>query len=423
MATTSKKRLIALGAALVTMLVLALKPNVLVAAWQGIVGLIEVRGEPVAASPAVISEHEIAELEGMEPQVQADRLLERAINHYDGATELIAAKVDAWNGKIRMDPSLNERFVTAMNSNDLRVRAAGIEIYLAAYRASKTPRGVDWLMKKADEDPKGRPTYIFALGMLGNRGVEQTRVLDYLLRYVSDPDLDTRHWAVEGLAVLGTDDTIVPLLKVFHDDPSGFIRERAACGLAQSGMFTQAQRWTAIPELIRFSDDPALDAQTQSWAFQALRDISGERLDSNATAWREWWATNPRPGGSHGPVAIAEIPAERIKPAAPLLDAPQLVAPAEGEHIDRFPRTLKLDWVAVAGASTYTVQVDCLGCCKKDAWCEDVGRSYVYETKIRDHEFDFEFAGMQRGRWRCWAVDAEGRMGRKSEWREFVFVR
>ena len=63
---------------------------------------------------------------------------------------------------------------------------------------------------------------------------------------------------------------------MFHDDPSPAIRERAACSLAQSGMFSAVQRRTAVPRLLDFADDSALDDQTRSWVFQALRDITGQ---------------------------------------------------------------------------------------------------------------------------------------------------
>ena len=93
----------------------------------------------------------------------------------------------------------------------------------------------------------------------------------------------------------GSDEALGPLLLVFHDDPSAFIRERAACGLAQSGMFTERQRYSAIPELIRFAEDPALDEQTRGWVFQALEDISGERLPNDAREWRDWWGAGLQP--------------------------------------------------------------------------------------------------------------------------------
>ena len=64
------------------------------------------------------------------------------------------------------------------------------------------------------------------------------------------------------------------------------IRERAACGLAQSGMLSERQRRTAVPRLLDFADDATLDAETRKWVFQALRDITGQTLPHDAAAWR-----------------------------------------------------------------------------------------------------------------------------------------
>jgi len=288
-------RRIALALALAAAFVLAARTDVLVAAWRELAGLIGIQGEPVFASPAFISGHEVQEIETLGPQEQAERLLERAINHYDGAAALIASSVDGWRGKIAMEGRLNGLFMTALNANDLRVRAAGLELYLAAYDIGKTPEDLDKMMARCDRQADGRPHELFVVGLLGNRGVDPRRALDYLLRWAADPDVETRKWGVEGIAMLGTDDAIAPLLRAFHDDPDAAIRERAGCGLAQSGMLTGAQRFTAIPELLRFADDPALDDKTHAWVFQALQDISGKRLGYDVRDWRDWWATEPQP--------------------------------------------------------------------------------------------------------------------------------
>ena len=129
------------------------------------------------------------------------------------------------------------------------------------------------------------------LALIGNRGIEQARIREILLAGIHDDNENIRYWAVEGLAYLATDDTIRPLLDVFHDDPSAAIRERAACGLAQSGMFSAEQRRTAVPTLLDFAQDGALDDQTREWVFQALRDITGQTLPHDAHAWRAWYAS------------------------------------------------------------------------------------------------------------------------------------
>jgi len=91
---------------------------------------------------------------------------------------------------------------------------------------------------------------------------------------------------------VGTTPTIAPLLEAMHDDPSPQVRERAACSLAESGMLSHEQRLIAVPQLIEYSDDPALDAQSHAWAFQALGDITQQRLPNDAAAWRNWYQNN-----------------------------------------------------------------------------------------------------------------------------------
>src|SRR6266436_8166065 len=102
-------------------------------AWEHVVGILALQGKPVAASPAMLSEHEVQELGNMTPQQQAERLLERATNHYEGAAEWIEKKADSWRGSLELAGSLNTLITSALNSNDLRVRAAAIEVDLAAY--------------------------------------------------------------------------------------------------------------------------------------------------------------------------------------------------------------------------------------------------------------------------------------------------
>jgi HEAT repeat protein len=242
------------------------------------------------ASANVLSEHHLEALDGMSPQQQAELLLERAINHYRGATTEIAARAPRWRGKIRLDERLNRLFVTSINSDDLAVRIAGIEVDIAARNLITDPSTVDRLEATARTGAQGpRVNALWDLALIGNRGVEPDRIFEILMASLHDENHNIRYWAVEGLAFLAVDAAIEPLLEMFHDDPSPTIRERAACSLAQSGMFSAAQRRKAIPRLMDFADDSALDEQTRSWVFQALRDITGESLPRDAYAWREWY--------------------------------------------------------------------------------------------------------------------------------------
>jgi HEAT repeats len=266
------------------------KPGTTGAAWQGISKFLSLKGKPEAASPAVLSEHETENLDEARPQAQAELLLERAINHYAGASDQVAERVDGWHGKIKMTPSLNSLFATALNSNDLRVRAAAIEVDLAALNIAKDPESLQRLESQAESgDQAQRVWALWTIGLLGNRGVEPERAAQILLGYIHDDNQNVRYWAVEGLSYLGSDEVIAPLLQIFQDDPSPAIRERAACSLAQSGMLNEKQRRTAIPRFLEYAEDSSLDAQTHSWVYQALRDITGQSLPNDPAAWRSWY--------------------------------------------------------------------------------------------------------------------------------------
>jgi hypothetical protein len=263
------------------------------AAWEQIAMMIELRSDqpPLAASPAQFSEHLIERVDTLPPQQQAELLLQAAINHYAGAIDMIPARTESWRGKLSFK-RLNPLFATGINSNDLRVRAATIEVELAAYGTAKNAATMETIIQNIMQEPSYRPVGLWNLGLLANRGVEPERAKQVLMDYLSDPDQQTRYWAVEGLAHVGSDDIIDPLLRVFHDDPLPSIRERAACSLAQSGMLSQEQRMKAVPRLLDFLDDAALDAQTKSWVYQALRDITGQSLGQDPAAWHEWWERN-----------------------------------------------------------------------------------------------------------------------------------
>lgn len=265
------------------------------AAWEPIARFVTLQDAPKAASANVLSEHEISGLSGMPPQLQAELLLERAINHYRGANDQIAARVDGWRGRIKSEGRLKDLFITAINSDDLTVRVAGIEVNIAARNLTKDVSTVDRLEPIARSGEQGpRANALWDLALVGNRGVEQDRVADILLSSIHDDNVNIRYWAVEGLAYLATDAALTPLMDVFHDDPSAMIRERAACGLAQSGMFSASQRRTVVPRLLDFSQDGSLDAETRTWVFQALRDITGQSLPHDAAQWRQWYASVAR---------------------------------------------------------------------------------------------------------------------------------
>lgn len=236
------------------------------------------------------STKDLRQLDRMKPQKQAETLLELAVGHSQGAVEQISSRVDRWNGKVEWNPQIASLTTAALNSSDMRVRESGVEVELAAYGLSKNSASLEYVLNAVSSADHNHKIWgVWALGLMANRGVETGRIVDVLTNHLKDDDVDSRRWAVEALALAGADETIQPLLASMHDDPSPLVRERAACSLAESGMFTPDQRMTAVPQLLNYTDDPALDQQTHGWAFQALSDITHQRLPNDPAAWRKWY--------------------------------------------------------------------------------------------------------------------------------------
>jgi hypothetical protein len=245
-----------------------------------------------------------AELNRLPPQQRAERLLERAMHDDAAALDLLRENVDGWRGHIRNTDQLFDLVLAALNSRDLRVRTAAIDVDLAANNLSKSPESVARLIRQLQREPASRGMALWRLGALGNRGVEPEKVLNSLLNYASDPSEHTRYWAVEGLAMLGSDATVDPLLDILTHDRSPRVREQAANSLGQSGMLTREERLAAVPHLLNFADDDSLNTTTRELVYGTLRVITGAALGNDANAWRAWWA-------SHDPAQ--ERPRQRTK--------------------------------------------------------------------------------------------------------------
>jgi HEAT repeats len=253
-------------------------------AWSGFTNFLSARQTPLASG------RDLGRIDRMKPQKQAETLLELAVGNSAGAVDQISSRVDRWQGKVRWNSQIASLTTAALNSSDMRVRESGIEVELAAYGLGKNAASLDYVLKSVESPDHPEKIWgLWALGLMGNQGVQTNRVVEVLEAHLKDPDPDSRHWAVEGLALVGSDQTIEPLLKTMHDDPSPLVRERAACSLAESGMFTPEQRMTAVPLLLSYTDDTSLDAQTHGWAFQALTDITHQRLPNDSAAWRGWY--------------------------------------------------------------------------------------------------------------------------------------
>jgi hypothetical protein len=252
---------------------------------------VELPGRPIPPDYSKLSEHNIEWLKTQPAQVQMEFLLGAAINHDHGATDMIGKLVEGWHGKLHRTERWQDLETTALYSNDLRVRAAAIEINLAVNNLSKTDDTAKELMESGKQQESNRPWDTWELGMLASRGIEADRIHELLVTWAHDNQQQTRFWAVEGLAHLGTDETIKDFLDVLRNDSSMDVRERAGCSLAKSGMLTREQRMKAVPGLLELTDDPSLNATTRAWVYQALREITDESLPNDPATWRNWYSS------------------------------------------------------------------------------------------------------------------------------------
>lgn len=249
-----------------------------------------------------------AEILRLAPQQQAERLLERAIHQPEPSLDLIREHVEGWRGRVQSTDQLFRLVLAALKSEDPRVRAAAIEIDLASSNLAKSPQSVDILERQLKVNSPVRSLALWRLGALGNRGVQPARVLGLLLIYAHNRDLQSRYWAVEGMAMLGTDASIGPLLSILVHDPSLRVRERAACSLSQSGMLTHEQRFSVIPDLLNIVDDDSLNSTTRGLIYNSLRVITGAKLENDLDAWRNWWAhrdISPKPPQRRSTLTLA----------------------------------------------------------------------------------------------------------------------
>jgi hypothetical protein len=103
------------------------------------------------------------------------------------------------------------------------------------------------------------------------------------------------------------------------------------------------------------------------------------------------------------------------------LATPQQLAPSDGSAFTHYPRDLDLRWSPVAGAASYTVEVQFLNGSSSPVpdWRlepADGVTAGVTGTSVRH-----TFGGSQPGRWRVTPVGPDGTAGPASPWWGFTF--
>jgi hypothetical protein len=221
-------------------------------------------------------------------QASAEQLLGKLATNESGAADRVLDQSAPWTGKTHRTPKADQSILIALNLPDLHAREAALAAELALDGVPQNDIGLN-MLKEALGDPSQRVWALWMMGALGNRGIDPVHTAKILESYLTDPDVNVRASAVNGLALLATDETMPAMLDRFRNDPSPVVQERAAYGLAESGMYTREQRMTAAASMVGWLDDPLLTPQQKVWSFQALHDISGEDHGTDSAAWRAWY--------------------------------------------------------------------------------------------------------------------------------------
>jgi HEAT repeats len=228
-------------------------------------------------------------------QAEAESLL-RGLAAGDGAAaEQVLVLSDSWTGTTARTQTTDQLLDIAINRKDLHVRAAAIQAQLALEGVQRNASGLK-LLEEAVGDSRQRAWALWLLGALGGRGVDPVHTAKIIGAYLDDPSVDNRAAAVNGLALLATDETVPMLLDRFRNDPSPVVQERAACGLSEAGMYTHEQRMVAAASIVGWLDDSLMSAQQRTWMIQMLQDISGKSLGTDTAAWRRWYDGTRRTG-------------------------------------------------------------------------------------------------------------------------------
>ena len=262
------------------------------------------RGANVApVSYAPLTDSDVARIEQMPMQAQAEELLERAIRHDSHALELFEQKIESpdWLGNIKLTDRMKQLERRSEFSSDLRVRYANADLNLSMDGWAKTDEAAELLVQRAQSDTQYRPAAVYFMGMMAGRGVAYERIYPVLLDYAKhDPDQNVRYWAVEGMRYLSTDEALDELFESFTTDPSMQVRDRAGCNISDCGNFKHTQRMRMVPKFLELAAAANTSPQMRNWSFLALHEITGENLPSDASAWQSWY-------DQHGAEKLAEF--------------------------------------------------------------------------------------------------------------------
>jgi len=166
-------------------------------------------------------------------------------------------------------------------------------------------------------------------------------------------------------------------------------------------------------------------ARSESGRFRLSAIAAPFSVHVSADGFEDSFVTVPS-GVSSGSIKDLEIAMTKaLSVAGDSLPAPQVIFPTDGSDLYGFPRVTRLQWSPVSGAKGYAVDIEVCQGSTKDRVCTGSmplqHPSNAPTSGIEATNFEFTFVGTQPGRWRVWALDNEGRPGRRSPWITFFY--
>lgn len=169
--------------------------------------------------------------------------------------------------------------------------------------------------------------------------------------------------------------------------------------------------------------------------FHMLIPAASLTIQVSASGYEDWYGTEREdrrpvsvqvsPGTTKElNVSLARLSDRGNDANSAVLKSPQPLSPPDGAELTHYPRTTRLEWLAVPGAASYSVELEV---CQLETEGKEC-RGQLLQLRgnpplsgIEGTSYEFLFIGAQPGRWRVWAVDAKGRVGLKSPWFKFIY--
>jgi hypothetical protein len=102
--------------------------------------------------------------------------------------------------------------------------------------------------------------------------------------------------------------------------------------------------------------------------------------------------------------------------------APLPLAPATGAVLSDFPRYVTFRWASMADAKRYGIEIDVGQPPNGPPWYSELYGHVYLENNLTETYYGHFFPGAQPGRWRVWAIFADGKLSQRSEWITFRYA-